>query len=249
MTIAGGSSVHASVATMTAADPLRRKFFHKLGIETTHDTTPPTSALCTTQLLLTVGTRISPPSAAPDAPGFERSSQKDFVHPRTLNLALTNEPLKYNRLEDEVNNSNLNGSSNNTLKRRKTTPNPDSSAAAKPPRKRCMFNESVEVIPIPMRSEYSHRVRSRLWSGAMEIQEMAARNTVEFASEGWDWRNCIQDESMYICRATGELIHPVHYEQVTMYHHHHQHKLHQQQQQYFEAHHHYQHDDQHGSGI
>jgi hypothetical protein len=50
-----------------------------------------------------------------------------------------------------------------------------------------------------------------MWAGAVELQEMAARNTVEFASEGWDWQTVALDESMYICGATGELIHPVHY--------------------------------------
>jgi hypothetical protein len=63
-----------------------------------------------------------------------------------------------------------------------------------------------------MRNEYSKRVRSRLWSTALEIHQNAARNTIEFAAEGWDWRSVAEDESMYVCVATGELVHPVHYE-------------------------------------
>ena len=47
------------------------------------------------------------------------------------------------------------------------------------------FNENVEIVPIPMRNEYSTRVRSRLWSGAVELHENAVRNTIEFASEGY----------------------------------------------------------------
>mmetsp|Transcript_1228 Transcript_1228/g.2678 ORF Transcript_1228/g.2678 Transcript_1228/m.2678 type:complete len:341 (-) Transcript_1228:539-1561(-) len=74
------------------------------------------------------------------------------------------------------------------------------------------FEETVQIIPIPMRHEYSHRVRTRLWSGALEIHQNAARNTMEFASEGWDWRSVIEDDRMYVCSTTGELIHPCHYE-------------------------------------
>jgi hypothetical protein len=28
----------------------------------------------------------------------------------------------------------------------------------------------------------------------------------------WDWRKVTEDERMYVCVATGELIHPCHYE-------------------------------------
>jgi allophanate hydrolase subunit 2 len=51
-------------------------------------------------------------------------------------------------------------------------------------RKRLSFDEKVEVLPIPMRHEYSQTERARLWSSAIEIHENATRNTIEFASEG-----------------------------------------------------------------
>jgi hypothetical protein len=168
------------------------------------------------------------------------------------------EALKYDRAEDE----------RYSPKRRKTVHrSPDHTAAddasglgspcslnssgstscgshSTKPKKTLGFRETVDVVPIPMRTEYSNRVKSRIWSTAAEIFQNAARNTIEFASEGyvrpivallllrrstnrsahvshvpflcprrsWDWRKVTEDESMYVCVATGELIHPCHYE-------------------------------------
>ena len=39
---------------------------------------------------------------------------------------------------------------------------------------------------------------------------MVERNTVEYASEGWNWKRVVEDDAMYRNVTTGELIHPIH---------------------------------------
>lgn len=75
---------------------------------------------------------------------------------------------------------------------------------------RIAFQDAVEVLPIPTRYEYSDRIKSRIWSNRHELQENAERNALEFAAEGWNWRNVTEDEGMYICSVSGELVHPIH---------------------------------------
>jgi hypothetical protein len=84
-----------------------------------------------------------------------------------------------------------------------------SEADVKNPRK-ISFQDEVSVIPIPTRYEYSDRIKSRIWSNRHELQENAERNAVEFAAEGWNWRSVTEDEGMFICSTSGELVHPIH---------------------------------------
>lgn len=71
------------------------------------------------------------------------------------------------------------------------------------------FDNSVTVIPIPARSDYSDRIKHVLWTPTDEIQRNAMRNTYEFAAEGWDWQQANEEMVEY----NGELIHPIHFMQ------------------------------------
>lgn len=138
---------------------VRSKFLNMIGIESK---LPPTD-----------GAEAKLPSTNAAQPSIA-ADQSGWVNPRPLNVAYT-ESLKYDRRADE----------RMSPKRRKTGDAQLDAAARRKPKKKLNFNDSVSVVPIPMRTEYSNRVRSRLWSNAMEIHENAARNTIEFAAEGY----------------------------------------------------------------
>jgi len=77
-------------------------------------------------------------------------------------------------------------------------------------KRRVSLHNDVAVIPIPMRTEYSNLIRGRIWSSASELYQNSARNTIEFAAEGFDWRNAADDSQM-VQSPHGERIHPIHY--------------------------------------
>lgn len=78
--------------------------------------------------------------------------------------------------------------------------------------KRVNFREDVTVVPIPMRSEYSDRIKTKLWTGRVELCEIVERNLEEFAAENYNWRSVCPEEHMHLCTDTQDLIHPVHLE-------------------------------------
>jgi len=77
-------------------------------------------------------------------------------------------------------------------------------------KRRVSLHNDVVVVPIPHRTEYPTMVRERIWSSASELYQNATRNTIEFASEGFDWRN-VADDSQMVQAPHGERIHPIHY--------------------------------------
>lgn len=63
-----------------------------------------------------------------------------------------------------------------------------------PAKKGVHFNDMVEVRYVPLHSDYSQRVRQKYWNSAEELWQMAARNSLEFASEGYDYTQAIEEE-------------------------------------------------------
>mmetsp|Transcript_47582 Transcript_47582/g.115919 ORF Transcript_47582/g.115919 Transcript_47582/m.115919 type:complete len:291 (+) Transcript_47582:219-1091(+) len=79
--------------------------------------------------------------------------------------------------------------------------------------RRIRFHDTVMVMSIPSRHQYSNRIKCVLWSGRDELNEMSRRNVVEFQAEGWNWRTVVEDEDMYIDVQTGQKLHPCHIQQ------------------------------------
>lgn len=73
------------------------------------------------------------------------------------------------------------------------------------------FCQIVSGLEIPSRYQYSDRIKRTIWADRTEINEMVERNIQEFEAEGFDWKNVVLDDDMYVNEVNGELIHPCHY--------------------------------------
>jgi len=74
--------------------------------------------------------------------------------------------------------------------------------------KKVSFKEMVEVRFVPIFSDYSQRVRESYWNNSQDIWDAATRNTFEFESEGYDWRQAFEEEDF--TQWGGQLVHPAH---------------------------------------
>jgi hypothetical protein len=71
------------------------------------------------------------------------------------------------------------------------------------------FSEAVAVFFIPRRSDYPEDQKRSMFPSKREISANAARNMLEFASDGFDWRKATEDEAMYT-DSSGRRVHPIH---------------------------------------
>ena len=117
-----------------------------------------------------IGIDSKAPAEHAATPPKARPVGKEWMHPRQQQTNRFEEQLKYDKDEEEED-------VQKSPKRKLETED-------EKPKKRISFDTKVKVVPIPMRDEYSNRVRSRLWSNAIEIHENATRNSIEFAAEG-----------------------------------------------------------------
>jgi hypothetical protein len=79
----------------------------------------------------------------------------------------------------------------------------------RPSRKRIVqFVPDVTVLPIESHRGYSKRLKKTLWTDSEELQDLAHRNQLEFAAEGFDYKQVLEDEQFYMDAETGELVHP-----------------------------------------
>jgi hypothetical protein len=152
-----------------------------------------------TKLLNRLGMFQQPPALPPTPPPFRatRVSTASMIRSCALGDSM---PIK----------AQLKGSDNNNSILSSPPPSSATSSSTASTRSTVKFNPTVSMIRIPSRYQYSPRIKKCIWSDGYEIKENAERNMIEFEAEGFDWRNVVLDDEMYVDSYNGHLIHPCH---------------------------------------
>ena len=58
------------------------------------------------------------------------------------------------------------------------------------------FCPLVSILPIPSRKDYSAAMRVHVWGSRVDRMLSERRNLLEFASEGFDWQQVVDDEDL-----------------------------------------------------
>ena len=77
------------------------------------------------------------------------------------------------------------------------------------PKKTVCFDTRLSVVEIESWRQLPSANVIQLWSSKKEIKASKQRNIVEFESEGFDWRNALEEDSFVV--HGGEKIHPIHF--------------------------------------
>ncbi len=113
--------------------------------------------------------------------------------------------------QDDLNDCESYISSSSTSWSRKLGTSPTTIIGFKSTTRRTVsFSTKVDVHLIPHKDMFSERIKKLIWSEADELAENAQRNSIEFASENWDWRQACEEDNFFICPETGNKIHPAH---------------------------------------
>jgi hypothetical protein len=186
--IVTASVASTAIATVSSSSsPATIEYFHKQPHKAIHDST---SADSLSLIVLDTSTAASTNRSSP----ISNRQQSDLSLTSILGSSTHSCSLDLN-----ISNSSYNKKAKLQHKQKE-----------KPKRRSVSLHKSVSVIPIPSRCSYSSNIREKIWSSSAELCANAARNTVEFASEGWDWRKVVEDEHMLLHQPSGELIHPIH---------------------------------------
>lgn len=81
------------------------------------------------------------------------------------------------------------------------------------PRRRVSFETTPPRIhAIPNRHSHSAEQKTSLWTSPRELRKNYARNVLEFRSENWDYRQCVEEDQFVWLPIANvwTLVHPVH---------------------------------------